>query len=272
MNDMEIIQMKNAMEIFKVLPRNNCRDCRVPTCLAFAAAVFKGEKNLEECPHVDKTVIEAFSQCNSDAQALDSEEEREFTQLKEKAAQVDLASSAERLCGKFFGDALTLKVLGKDFRVDSKGNVTSECHVHRWVTTPILDYVTSCSGKPISGNWVPLRELKNGAVWAGLFGQRCEKPLKQIADAHPDMFEFMVQIFSAKPAPSAFNSDIAVVLHPLPRIPILICYWKPDGALESSLNLFFDDTAEDNLTIDSIYRIVTGLAVMFEKIAITHGQ
>ena len=58
--------MKNAMEIFKILPRNNCRDCRVPTCLAFAAAVFKGEKSLEECPHVDKTVIETFSHCNSD--------------------------------------------------------------------------------------------------------------------------------------------------------------------------------------------------------------
>ncbi len=264
--------MKNAMEIFKVLPRNNCRDCRVPTCLTFAAAVFKGEKNLEECPHVAKTVLEAFSRCNSDAQASDSEEDRDLTRLKEKVSQVDLASSAERLGGKFLGDALTLKVLGKDFRVDSKGNVTSECHVHRWVRTPILDYVISCAGKPISGNWVPLRELKNGASWAGLFGQRCEKPLKQVADAYPDMFEFMVQIFSAKPAPSAFNSDIAVVLHPLPRIPILICYWKSDGALESSLNLFFDDTAEDNLTIDSIYRIVTGLAVMFEKITITHGQ
>ncbi len=268
----ELIQLKNAMEIFKVLPRNNCRDCRVPTCLAFAAAVFKGEKNLKECPHVDKTVLETFSHCNPDSQELDSDEDREFTRLKEKVAEVDLASSAERLGGQFSGETLTLKALGKDFHVDSRGNVTSDCHVHRWVTTPILDYVISCAGKPISGNWVPLRELKNGAVWAGLFGQRCEKPLKQIADAHPDMFEFMVQIFSAKPAPSAFNSDIAVVLHPLPRIPILICYWKPDGALESSLNLFFDDTAEDNLTIDSIYRIVTGLAVMFEKIAITHGQ
>jgi len=229
--------VKNAMEIFKLLPRNNCRDCRVPTCLAFAAAVFKGEKSLEECPHVDKIVLETFSHCNSGAQALDSEEEREYAELKGRIAQVDLASSAERLGGQFSGDALSLKVLGKDFRVDSKGNVTSECHVHRWVTTPILDYVISCAGKPASGNWVPLRELKNGAVWSGLFGQRCEKPLKQVADAHPDMFEFMVQIFNAKPAPNAFDSDIAVVLHPLPRIPILICYWKPDGAMEDVFQL-----------------------------------
>jgi uncharacterized Fe-S cluster-containing protein len=126
-----MIQMKNAMEIFKVLPRNNCRDCRVPTCLAFAAAVFKGEKSLEECPHVDKTVIEAFSHCNSGARESDSEEEREYAELKGRIAGVDLASSAERLGGQFLGEALTIKVLGKDFRVDSRGNVTSECHVHR---------------------------------------------------------------------------------------------------------------------------------------------
>ena len=53
-----MIQLKNAMEIFKILPRTNCRDCRVPTCLAFAAAVFKGDKRLGDCPHVDGTALE----------------------------------------------------------------------------------------------------------------------------------------------------------------------------------------------------------------------
>jgi hypothetical protein len=81
----------------------------------------------------------------------------------------------------------------------------------------------------------------------------------------------MIHVFNAKPAPNAFESDIAVILHPLPRLPMLICYWKSDGDMESSLNVFFDDTAEDNLIIDSIYRIAAGLVIMFEKIAVTHG-
>jgi len=42
--------------------------------------------------------------------------------------------------------------------------------------------------------------------------------------------------------------------------------------LESSLNLFFDSTAEDNLNIEAIYAITTGLVRMFEKIALTHGM
>ena len=185
---------------------------------------------------------------------------------------MDFASSAERLGGVFSGDTLSIKLLGKDFHVDSHGNVTSDCHVHGWITVPLLNYVITCAGKPLSGNWVPLRELKTGAAWSRLFGQRCEKPLKRVADIHTDLFEHMIHIFSAKRAPKAFNSDIAVILYPLPRVPMLICYWKPDGAMESSLNIFFDDTAEDNLIVDSIYRISAGMMIMFEKIAITHGN
>lgn len=266
-----MIQLNNAMEIFKILPRTNCRECRIPTCLAFAAAVFKGEKRLGDCLHIDKVALETYSIGNSQSRTLEREEELALAQLRRKIAGMDLRSSAERLGASISGDKLTIKCLGKDFHVDSQGDVTSDCHVHGWVTVPLLSYVLSCSGKPLSGNWVPLRELKNGATWAPLFGQRCEKPLKQVADTHTDLFELMIHIFSAKPAPNAFDSDIAVVLHPLPRIPMLICYWKPDDGMESSLNVFFDDTAEENLIIDSIYRLAAGLVLMFEKIAVTHG-
>jgi uncharacterized protein DUF3786 len=57
----------------------------------------------------------------------------------------------------------------------------------------------------------------------------------------------------------------------LPKIPILICYWRPDDRLSSDLNLFFDSTAEDNLAIESIYTLSAGFVVMFEKIALRHG-
>jgi hypothetical protein len=265
-------QLNNALEIFKILPRTNCKDCSVATCFAFAAAVFKGDKRLADCRHIDKDVLETFSVGNSDSRTLEREEIQLLKQLKKKVCGMDLAASAERLGASFSDDELTIKCLGKDFHIDSQGNVTSEVHVHGWVTVPLLNYLISCAGKNVSGNWVPMRELKDGATWAGLFGQRCEKPLRRVADNYTDLFEHMIQIFNAKRAPNAFDSDIAVILHPLPRIPMLICYWKPDGDMESSLNVFFDDTAEENLGTDSLYRIATGMVMMFEKIAVTHGK
>ena len=54
---------------------------------------------------------------------------------------------------------------------------------------------------------------------------------------------------------------------------MLICYWKPDeeDGLESDLNLFFDVTAEENLSIEALYTLGVGLVMMFEKIALSHG-
>lgn len=267
-----MIQLNNAMEIFKILPKTSCRDCGIPTCLAFAAAVFQGDKSLENCVHLDRSALETFSVRNSDSRTLDREQQRALEHLRQTIAGLDLAASAERLGASYSHDRLTINCLGKPFHVDSQGIVASDCHVHGWITVPLLNYVISCSGKPVSGNWVPMRELKNGTTWTRLFGQRCEKPLRQVADTHTSLFEHMIHVFNAKPAPHAFDSDIAVILHPLPRIPMLICYWEPDDGMESSLNVFFDDTAEDNLIIDSLYTLAVGMVMMFEKIAVTHGK
>ncbi len=41
-----------GLEIFKQLPRTNCKDCGSPTCLAFAMALANGKASLDKCPHV----------------------------------------------------------------------------------------------------------------------------------------------------------------------------------------------------------------------------
>jgi CO dehydrogenase/acetyl-CoA synthase gamma subunit (corrinoid Fe-S protein) len=46
--------LNNPVEILKLLNKSNCRECHEATCLAFAAAVFKGRKRLQDCPHLDK--------------------------------------------------------------------------------------------------------------------------------------------------------------------------------------------------------------------------
>lgn len=40
----------SPFDIYKYLPRTNCRDCGELTCLAFAAGVIQGQHTLEQCP------------------------------------------------------------------------------------------------------------------------------------------------------------------------------------------------------------------------------
>ena len=91
-----MIQLKNAMEIFKILPGTNCRDCRVPSCLAFAAAVFNGDKRLDGCPHLDRAALNLFEIQISKSRTLAREEQHLLADLRRKVALTDLAVAAEK--------------------------------------------------------------------------------------------------------------------------------------------------------------------------------
>jgi hypothetical protein len=264
-------QATNPIEIFKLLDRSNCRKCNEQTCLAFAAAVFKGHKQLIECPHLANHDREPFD--GKSEECVTNEQELEFKQeeLKTWLASVDLVSAARKLEASFSESKLTIKIFGKNFAVDSKGNFTSDIHIHRWVTIPVLNHIIQSKGTPVSGKWVPLRELKNGRMWHRLLEHRCEKPLKRLADMDTNLFGNLIRVFNGKQVENHYKSDICLVLSPLPKVPILIRYSKPEDGLESNLNIFFDSTAEDHLNIESIYTLAVGLAKMLEKITLRHS-
>ena len=43
-----------GIEIFKLLPKTNCGECGVPTCLAFAMNLAAGKAELSACPHISE--------------------------------------------------------------------------------------------------------------------------------------------------------------------------------------------------------------------------
>lgn len=45
-----------GIEIFKLLPKTNCKKCGFPTCLAFAMKVAQGQIDIEKCPDVSEEV------------------------------------------------------------------------------------------------------------------------------------------------------------------------------------------------------------------------
>jgi hypothetical protein len=266
-----MIQLTNPMEIFKLLDRSNCKKCNELTCMAFAAAVFKGQRQLIECPHLESQDIPHSSGKSEGPVTNEQELELTIEELKSRLATVDLCAAARKLGASFSNSKLTIKLLGKNFNVDSRGDITTDIHIHPWVTIPVLNHIIQSKGTPVSGKWTALRELKNGETWYRLFEQRCEKPLKRLADMHTDLFEDLIRIFNGKQVENHYDSDISLVLRPLPKLPILICYSKPEDGLESNLNVFFDSTAEDHLNIESIFLLAVGLVRMFEKIALRHS-
>lgn len=44
----------SGLDIFKLLPKTNCGDCSVPTCMAFAMKLAQKKVELSECPHASE--------------------------------------------------------------------------------------------------------------------------------------------------------------------------------------------------------------------------
>jgi len=46
----EMRRRPGPMEVYKLLPRSNCKECGQPTCFVFAGKLVMGHVELENCP------------------------------------------------------------------------------------------------------------------------------------------------------------------------------------------------------------------------------
>lgn len=263
-------KLKSPVDIFKLLDKSNCRECGFPTCMAFAAAVFNGQKKLSDCPHLDAGTIEKYEGIAAARSDIDEAAINKMEEMKQEVARIDLEAAAQRLRAPYRDGRITINCLGKNFNVAEDGRIFTDIHVNPWIAGPVFQYILHGEGLEPTGNWVAFRELKDGFSWESFFHSRCEEACREVADANPDFFDDLVSMWSGTQVEEQFESDISLVLRPLPLVPMMICYWKADEGMESQLNFFFDETADRNLDTGSLFRLTTGLVIMFQKIMLKH--
>ncbi len=277
MTDVETTGKLTVLDILRRLDRSNCKKCGAPTCMAFAALVVQGKMKLDRCPTLPPEDVQALSgllaETHKDAQAR---RDQMIAGLSEMMAGVDLAVAAGRVGGTVRGQRLEVRCLGKAFELDAAGNLFSECHVNPWVQLPLLLYVSRCEGREVAGKWLPFSRLDGARDWDRFFAHRCEDAIRRIADLDPELFLDTLELFSGQPVDRGTEeiystADHVVVLHPLPRLPVLVAYWRPEGEFASSLNLLFDSSAAYNLGPEGIFRLLTGIVEMLHKIMARHG-
>ena len=54
-----------GLDIFKLTPKTNCKDCGCPTCMAFAMKVAQGALPIEKCPHMSSDALATLSEATA---------------------------------------------------------------------------------------------------------------------------------------------------------------------------------------------------------------
>ena len=55
----------NGIQIFKLTPKKNCKECGCPTCMAFSMKVAQGALKIEQCPHMSEEALASLSEATA---------------------------------------------------------------------------------------------------------------------------------------------------------------------------------------------------------------
>lgn len=55
----------NGIQIFKMTPKKNCKDCGCPTCMAFSMKVAQGAMDISACPHMSQDALDSLSEATA---------------------------------------------------------------------------------------------------------------------------------------------------------------------------------------------------------------
>ena len=274
LNSMPADRPLSTLDILNLLEKSNCRECGVPTCMAFAALVYQGQRSIAECPRLAPEVV---GQIEGRLSGQPRPEEMGQEALDKMLARFkegfsSLAGRAEKLGGWMRDGRLAFHCLGKLFEVDPEGGLHSECHQNPWLYVPLLCYVLDSAAEEPAGDWVRFEELKGVSAWVRFFEHSCHKPILELTGEDPDLILDILQLFAAEENLEGFEAESTFLLRPLPKVPFLFTYQPPEEEFPAGVSVLLDRTAEVNLDPESLFRLGRGMAQMFKQIAVRHGM
>ena len=210
-----------GIEIYKLLPKTNCKDCGQPTCLAFAMQLAMKKASLDQCPHASEQAKQALESaaappirkvtvgagdaaCAVGGETVMYRHEDKFYNPTGIAVVIDDTISEDELKNRF-GDAskFTFERVGQEMKLNAvaiqnaSGDAAKFAFVAAWIAAntnlvPILsstdaaalkEAASKCTGKK------PLLLLDD--VLLELDSSKREKFIKELPACEQAFFTFL---------------------------------------------------------------------------------
>jgi hypothetical protein len=247
----------NPLEIVARTPKNNCRECGYPTCLAFGVAVSSTGVDPRKCPYIDLAGLKIRAAGIAPEDASRQRDLALVEHLKGKISGVDLAATAARLGATWqpAESALLFKYLGQEVRLNREG-IRLDGRVPEDPRDQILlyNYVHSGGGQAPAGEWLGLESLPNSISKVRTLATYCEEPLARLFSGR-SLTEIEAGVSKAGGHPIGNPTATLAFLFPvLPMVPEQVLFWEaePEEGFAPRVKVLFDQKVMDFLDIESL--------------------
>ncbi len=112
----------------------------------------------------------------------------------------------------------------------------------------LLYYFNTSDGFPVSGEWISFSELPSGRFYAQAFQGYTGQ---ELARHFQDNQEGFMQAAESRGGARQAMGDVSFAFQALPRVPVLVIFWRGDEDFPSSFQVLFDASASHYLPTDA---------------------
>ena len=269
-------RLLQILDLVKMLPRTNCKECGFPTCMAFATFVLREGAAPQKCPYWqpdDLAFIEQSLIDQGDDSAYPDHlfSARKFVQGKIK--DYDFSLIAEKIGARLVDDKegsyQIVNLCERLYRVDKEQVAPLDGGEHDlWEHILLYNYVAEAGGRPLTGTWVSMESLPGSLAKRKAFVSGCEERIATAYSGKPKLLLKALKELNAVFPELESNAEVAAVFYPLPMIPFQLLFWDADldDGFSAQVKILFDETVLDYLDIESLVFLGENCAQRFENL------
>ena len=247
------------IEIYKKLPKTNCRKCGAATCIAFAMSVKKGQTALSDCPYVIEAATDG-SQIGSPA-ASGSGYRQVAQEIEKEAVKVDFRQAAKASGGAYISpggkEAIRLRMINKTYEFYKEGLFeNNEYSSDTWARIIICDYIRRQSERPLSGELTGLGNFPHTASHVKAFQGNAEKKLAGLFKDNAAGLKQRCLELGGTETPNKLKADYSVRFYLLPNVPLYLFLWSSDEEFDADCKILFDSSAEERIDIEYLANLL----------------
>jgi len=252
----------SVIDIYKLLPRRDCRDCGYMTCLAFATAVIKEGIPMDGCSHLTEAADTLAPGLKTQQKAGIGRRrapiDNAIAAMREKVAPLDFCALAPGLAATFGREGenafLELHYFGLLYRIlKDRLDYPSGADDDPWDTVLLYNFIYSQGKGEPAGKWISMKDLPNSVSKAADINE-LQKEMAAWADGHFEELLVNAERTGGRPATLETKADAALLFQPFAKVPILLVFYKSDSTegFRADAQFLYDATIVNWLDMESI--------------------
>jgi hypothetical protein len=164
----------------------------------------------------------------------------------------DAAAAVPRLGGTLKNGVPLVPVFGVDCEVKSDGAYKYGRRLDVVGSILIARYLLQAGTDDVGESWLPYRDLKDGGQFATHIKVHNEDRLAEFFAGKLEVLRRQFGRLSADRCSGNFAADIAVIVRPLPKVPVLCLFGDRDEEFPASFRFLFDASAPAYLDLECL--------------------